>query len=211
MESESLAARVRKQVEELIKRGGDLRSETSRLVSEASVNAQKAAGGLEALVKAVADGAVAGAKETMPEHSESALRSVVDGLTDGLTKSAQALKLALEEATANGTRFAKDDLTKVGQDFRSLGNIVLDIIKGSATAIGGHAKDQANTLATHAKQTFQAALPPLEAALHAAQQDPLKLGREAASAGGSAARQAASALFTELGTLFQKAGEKLRR
>ena len=44
----------------------------------------------------------------------------------------------------------------------------------------------------------------------AAQHEPVQLGREAVDAGTAAARQAAGVLFSELGQLLQKAGEKLR-
>jgi len=211
MNTESLMAQLKQQTEDLVKRGGDVRAGTERLVSEASVKFHEVSGGLASLATAVADGAVAGARQTVPEQSASVLRAVVDGLTDGLTKSAQALKLTLEESSANGTRFAKEDLAKIGQDFRSLGSILVDIVTGSANALGGHAKEQAATLAAHAKQTLQAAWPPLESALHAAQHEPVALGREALSASASAARQAAGVLFGQVGIFLQKAGHQLRQ
>ncbi|MFZ4594943.1 MAG: hypothetical protein ACOYOF_11840, partial [Verrucomicrobiaceae bacterium] len=58
--------------------------------------------------------------------------------------------------------------------------------------------------------TMQAAWPPLESALHAAQHEPAALGREALSASASAARQAAGVLFSHVGTFLQKAGHQLR-
>ena len=209
-ESQSLLAQLKQKVEELVKRGGDLRAETSRLVSEASGQLHAAAGGLKDMVKAVADGAVAGAQQTLPEDTESVLRQVVGGVTDGLVKSAQAVKLALEESTAKGTHFAKEDLAKIGQEFRNAGSTVADGVTHAASALGGHAKEQVSTLAAHAKQTLQAAWPSLEAALSSAQKDPVKLGRETVGAGAAAAREATGVLFSELGNLLQKAGEKLR-
>jgi hypothetical protein len=210
MNTDSLIEQVQQQTEDLVKRGGDLRAETAKLVEDASGPFHAAAGGLSALVKAVADGAVAGAKQTLPADTGSVLGSVVDGITDGLTKSAQAVKLTLEESTASGTRFAHEDLAKIGQDFRTLGTTIADIIKGAASALGGHAKEQASTLASHAKQTLQAAWPPVESALAAAGQNPVQLGRETVNAGAAAAKQAAGVLFSEVGNLLQKAGQKLR-
>lgn len=209
-ESPSLVGQLKQKVEELVKRGGDLRVETSRLVSEASHQIHEAAGGLKGVVKAVVDGAVAGAQQTLPQDTESVLRQVVGGLTDSLVKSVQAVKLTLEESTAKGTHFAKEDLTKIGQEFRDAGTTVADGVTHAASALGGHAKDQATSVASHAKQTLQAAWPSLEAALTAAQKEPVKLGRETVGAGAAAAREAAGVLFNELGSLLQKAGEKLR-
>lgn len=209
-DSPSLIARLKQKVEELVKRGGDLRDETSRLVSAATHQVHEAAGELKSVVKAVADGAVAGAQQTMPENSESVLRQVAGGLTDGLVKSAQAVRLTLEESTAKGTHFAKEDLAKIGQEFRDAGTTVADGVTHAASALGGHAKEQASSVAAHAKQTLQAVWPSLEAALVAAQKEPIKLGRETVGASAAAARQAAGVLFSELGSLLQKAGEKLR-
>jgi len=210
MNTESLITDLKQKVEELVKRGGDLRKETSRLVSEAATQVHSAKEGLTGVVKAVAEGAVSGARQSVPEESASVLNQVVGGVTDGLVRSAQALKLTLEESSSKGIQFAKEDLAKIGQDFRGLGTNTAEIFTKAASDLGGHAKEQAATLTAHAKQTLQAAWPPLEAALSAAQHDPVKLGREAVGAGASAARQAAGVLFSELGVLIQKAGEKLR-
>lgn len=210
MNTESLIAQLKQKSEDLVKRGGDIKEETSRLVSEAASQCHAAAGGLTAMVKAVAEGAVAGAHQASPEGAETVLHQVVGGITDGVLKSAQALKLTLEESAGKGTRFAKEDLAKISQDFRSLGTDFTGIVNGAAGALGNHAKEQVATLASHAKQTLQAAWPPLESAIVAAGHEPVQLGREAVGAGTSAARHATGVLFNELGQLLQKAGEKLR-
>ncbi len=210
MNAETTLAQIKQRTEELVKRGGDLRAEVSRLVSDASDKVSAATGGMRSLVKAVLDGAASGARAAVPAESEPVLRAVVDGIADGLSKSAQALRLTLEESTANGTRFAKEDLGKAADDFRDLGSSVMDLVSAVASAFGGHVKEQARTLAQHARQTVESALPPLESALHAAQQEPVKLGKETLNAGAGAVRQAAGVLFAELGRHLQKAGEKLR-
>lgn len=209
MNTESLIAQLRQTAEELVTRGSNLRAETSQLVADACSKAYASTDGLRSVVKAVAEGAIDGAKHNLPADPVSVLTPVIDGITDGLTKSAQAVKLTLEESTASGKRFAHEDLAKIGQDFTSLGGMISDIVTGAASALGGHAKDQASTLAAHAKQTFTAALPPLEAALHAATHHPKQLGMETVQASTGAAKQAAGVLFSELGKVLQKAGEKL--
>lgn len=209
MNTESLIAQLRQKAEDLVKRGTDLRVETARLVEEASGPFHAATGGLTSLVKAVTEGAIAGAKHNLPADPISVLSPVIDGITDGLAKSAQAVKFTLEESAASGTRFAHEDLAKIGQDFTGLGSMISDIVTGAASALGDHAKEQASTLAAHAKQTFAAALPPLEAALHSATHHPKQLGMETVQASTGAAKHAAGVLFSELGKVLQKAGEKL--
>ena len=53
MNTESLIAQLKQKSEDLVKRGGDIKEETSRLVSEAAGQCHAAAGGLAAMVKAV--------------------------------------------------------------------------------------------------------------------------------------------------------------
>ena len=211
MTTETLIAQLKQTAEELVKRGHNVREETSHLVSEATGKLHQTTDDLSKLVKAVADGATTGARQALPENQASVLTSVVQGLADGLTKSAEALKLTLEESSAKGTRFAKEDLGKFADEFRGLGIMLTDIISDTAQALGGHAKEQAQAWTEHARQTVQSVWPSLESALHAAQQEPVKLGTETVKAGAAAARQATGVLFAEFGQYLQKAGEQLRQ
>ncbi len=210
MNTEDFLTQLRHKTKELVKHGGDLRDETSKLVADASSKTYAATEPLRSVVKAVAEGAVEGAKLSLPDPHSTVLKSVVDGVADGLTKSAQALCLTLEESKANGTRFAKEDLGKVTEDFRSLGRMVVEVVTSTSTALDTHVREQLSAVAEHAKLTLQHVWPPLESAIHAAQLDPVKLTHETAQASAGAARQAAGVLFHELGKALQKAGEKLR-
>ena len=210
MNTEELTNQLKARIEALVKRGEDVRADTAKLVEEASGKFYQAKDGLSALVKAVAEGAVEGAQGSLPEHAESGLKAVVEGLADGLAKSAQAVRLTLEESTASGNRFATEDLTKIANDFRTIGEEVVEVVTTAAGPLGGHLKQQTHNLAEHARQTLHDIWPPLESAIHAAQQDPVKLGHETVHAAAAAARQAAGVLFSELGQYLQKAGDKLK-
>ena len=210
MNTENTLDHLRSQARELVKNGKDLREGTATLVHEAGATFHQTADGLRAVVKAVADGAIAGAQQTLPEDAPNALKSVVDGVSDGLGRSAQALRLTLEESSSNGRHFASEDLGKVAQEFRDLGSMTAEVINTAAVALDAHLREQVHTLSEHAKQTLQNAWPPLHSAIQAAQQEPLKLGQQAAVAGAGALRQAAGTLFEEVGRAIQKAGGKLR-
>ena len=210
MNTHELIAQVKARTEALVKRGEDVRAETAKLVEEASAKFFQVTDGLSSLVKAVAEGAVEGAKGSMPENVQSKLRQVVEGVTDGLAKSAQAVRLTLEESTASGTRFATEDLKKIARDFRATGEGMVDIVTHAASALGEHVKGQAHNLGEHARQTLHDVWPPLDSAIHAACADPVKLGHETVQAAASAARQAAGVLFSELGQYLQKAADKLK-
>lgn len=210
MNTHELIDQLKARTKALVEHGKDVRADTARLVEESSTQFYHAKDGLTSLVKAIADGAVEGAKGTMPENAESTLRSVIEGVTDGLTRSAQAVRLTLEESTASGTRFAKEDLTKIARDFRAAGEGMADTVTHAAGALGGHVKAQAHRLGEHARQTLHGVWPALDSAIHAAYEEPVKLGHETVHAATSAARQAAGVLFSEVGQYLQKAGEKLK-
>jgi uncharacterized protein YukE len=207
---QNLLSQLKLKTEEIVKRGGDVRAEVSRLVSEGAGKLHQTTDGLVSLVKAVTEGATAGAGQALPDQAESALRSVINGLADGLTKAAEAVSLTLKESGANGTRFAKEDLDKIAKDFRAMSGSFVETVTAAAGKVGGHVSEQARTIGGHALQTFQSAWPSVEAAIVTAVQSPVQIGKEAVHAGASAAQQAAGVLFTELGKHLQSAGDRLR-
>ena len=209
-QNEGLMQQLKSKAEAAVKKGGDIRAEVSRLVSDAAGRFHQVKDGLVALMKAVTDGAVAGIHETVPHDSASVLRDVVNGLGDGLATAAQSVRLTLQESGASGVKFAKEDLEKISHDFREAGGHFGQIVSSAAHRIGGHVSGQAQALSGHAAQTLQSVWPSVESAISTAIHDPVKLGREAVHAGASAAQQAAGVLFTELGRHLQHAGDKLR-
>ena len=206
-----LITQLKHQAEEIVKRGGNVRVEISQLVSDASGKFYQVKDGLTELVKAVSEGATSGAKEALPDKAESVLRSVVDGLTDGLAKSAEAVRLTLEESGASGVHFAREDLDKIAKDFRATGELFVSVVSDAATKLGGHLGQQVRTMSEHALKALQSVRPSLESAITAAANNPVKLGRESVHAGTSAVQQAAGVLFSELGKHLQSVGDKLRR
>src|SRR5262245_47195376 len=94
--SPSLIEQLKDAAAKIVKRGGDVRAEISKLVSDATGKFHQTKDGLVDLAKAVADGAAAGVQQVAPSGGESTLRAVADGLADGFAKSAQAVRLTLE-------------------------------------------------------------------------------------------------------------------
>lgn len=204
------ATRLKQAAEDIVRRGQNVRSEIAKLVASATTTLKHGTDGLVSLAKAITEGAAAGARQTMPDDADSLLRPVVSGLSDGITKVAEAVKLAVQESAAGGKKFAAEDLDKVVKDLRGVGDGFVTTIRQAAGGIGDHVTEQAKSLAGHAGRALQDMRPALDAAIHSVKQDPVKLGRETVHAGAAAAREAAGILFTELGTLLQSAGQKLR-
>lgn len=209
-QTDHLINQLKQRVEEIVGRGNNVRAEISKLVSDSTGKFYETRDGLTQMAKAVTEGAVEAAKNSLPDKSESVLYPVVDGLTDGLNKSIQAVQLTLEESSANSVHFAKDDLNKIAKDFRTLGDAFGSIISDATSKLGGHMAQQGRTIGDHAKQTLQHVWPSLESALAAAAHHPVQLGKESLHAGASAAQQAAGVLFSELGKRLQETGDKLR-
>ncbi|CAN5915015.1 hypothetical protein BH11VER1_BH11VER1_17700 [soil metagenome] len=209
-QTDHLINQLKQRAEEIVKRGSDVRAEVSRLVSDSTSKFYETRDGLTQMVKAVTEGAVEAAKDSLPDKSESVLRSVVDGLSDGLTKSVQSVRLTLEESNASSVHFAKDDLDKIAKDFRAVGEVFGSIVSDATGKVGGHVAQQGHTISEHAKQALKNVWPSLESAITAALHNPVKLGRESLHAGTAAAQQATGVLFSELGKRLQATGDKLR-
>lgn len=209
-QTDHLINQLKQRAEEIVKRGNNVQAEISRLVSDSTNTFYQTRDGLTQMVKAVAEGAVSAAKDSLPDKSESVLHSVVDGVTDGMTKSVQAVRLTLEESSASSLHFAKDDLDKIAKDFRTVGEVFGNIVSDATGKVGGHIAHQGRAISEHAKQALINVWPSLESAITAALHDPVKLGRESLHAGTAAAQQATGVLFSELGKRLQATGDKLR-
>ena len=202
---------LKQQAEDIVKRGRNVREEIAKLSSSAAARLHDARAGLVGLSRSVLDGAVSGAQQAVPGQGESVLREVVAGLADGLAISANAVRLTLEESRGRGTQFAREDLKKVADDFRGVGENFKQTVDEATQRIGAQISQQGRALADHAGHTLTSARPAIEAAIKAACEDPAALGKEALQAGAAATRHAAGVLFSELGKRLEQAGEHLRK
>jgi len=211
MTTDQLPDWLKQQAEQIVKRGRDVRQEISRLSSNAAEKFHRTKDGLLGLSRAVLDGAVAGAQQALPAERTSALREVIAGLADGLSISANALKLTLQESRATGKHFADEDLNKVAGDFRDVREKFADAVGHATKKLGGQVADQFHNLTEHASRTLDHARPAFESAIRAAAENPAQVGKEAVCAGAGAAREAAGILFSELGKRLDQAGQHLRQ
>ena len=209
--SPSLIGQLMDKASQIVKRGGDVRAEISKLVSDAAGKFHQTKDGLVDLAKAVADGAAAGVQQVAPSGSESTLRAVADGLADGFAKSAEAVKLTLEESGKKGAQFAKEDLDKILKDFKSLGDTAFEILGRLAKGCGGQISSQLKTVLDHTKSALQNLRGPLETVITAAKNNPVGLGKETLKAGAAATKQAAGVFFSEIGRHLQNAGDRMRQ
>jgi hypothetical protein len=211
MNADQIPEWLKHQAEDIVKRGRNVREEIAKLSSAVAGKLHQTKDGFLGLSRAVLDGAVAGAQQAVPSQSESVLREVVAGLADGLAISANAVRLTLEESRGRGAQFAHEDLKKVAEDFRGVGDNFTQSVHDATRRIGAQISEQSRSLADHAGHTLNSARPAIEAAIKAACEDPSGLGKEALQAGAAATRHAAGVLFSELGKRLEQAGEHLRK
>jgi hypothetical protein len=200
---------LKHEIEQIIKDGKDIRERVRKAV-EASVNKTKAAPErLTNFAHSTVEAAVRTVDESTPKEPESVLRQVVDGLGDALQRTAQATRLAVQEAAGEGKAYASEDLKQVASDFKTLSEMFVDTVGSAAKGAARGAKSEAGTVRDHAARTFQAIKPSLQSAAETALKHPLGLAGESATAAVNVTRHTAGALFSSVGNLLKTAGDKL--
>lgn len=159
----------------------------------------------EAMVKA----GVEGVRECVPEKQDGVLGEVVDGIGDGLSVSANATRLALQEARGRGETFASEDLKRAVDDLKSLEQMLLDTVSRASKSAASHASAQMKGLFEHAQSTARQVRPNVETALAEAAKHPVKMAGETAATAAKVVPRAAGMLLQSMSGLLQGAGELL--
>lgn len=164
---------------------------------------------LTSLVSAAIDGASSAVADATPDHAESTLRQVIDGLGEGLQRTATATKLAVEESAGAGKAYASEDLSGIADDFKALGQLFVETVEKHSTAAMGQASEQLSNLRSHAERTVEGLRPALDDAAAAAADNPVKLAGETAQAAANLAREATGSLFGAVGKILGDAGDRI--
>lgn len=211
MNLESLQEQLRQQAQTIAQQGAQVREKISELSAGAADQFYGTAEGLVGLTRAVMNGAAEGARQATARPEGAVLREVIQGLSEGLGKSALALQLTLAESQSQGARFAREDLEHAASDFRQAAEMLAEVAGTAAGRLGMQAADQAREMAEHARKSLEALRPPLEAALDAAKEHPVNFSKAAWHTGAAAARHATGTLFKELAARLDRTGERLHQ
>lgn len=206
-----LDAAVKSQAEEIVTSGADIRPRLADVVSQAAAQSQQSGQGLVSLIRAVIDGAHEGLVRSVPKDRDDALRQVVDALGDGLSRTALAGQLAVQETLSSSRQFASEDLARLRDDLTAVHSLFAETVGRGLTSGKALTTGQISSAMTHAGRVAERLGPVFTRALDAARQHPVTLAREGLQAGVSAGQGAAGALFQALGRLLQQAGDQLRR
>jgi hypothetical protein len=203
-------AAVKAQAEQIVASGTDIRARLMEVVTRNAGESQQS-GGLLGLVRAVIDGTREGLARSVPKDRDDALRQVVEGLGDGLSQTALAGRLALEEAASASRLFVGEDLTRLRDDLTAIRDLFAQTVERGLSTGKAFTTDQITAAERHADRVAQRVGAAVTQALDAVRQHPVAFARESLHAGFSAGQCAAGSLFQALGRMLQRAGDQIRR
>ncbi len=125
-----------------------IRDITLKALSEGELDTEKT----KQVVRAVMAGAGEGAESLGPQAPQ-ALKEAMAGIDEALTKSAEASKLAIEEAVGHLEEFGSRDLKRAVDDLLTLEDLFLDTVKDVATASKETIRETLNDLVRHARNS----------------------------------------------------------
>lgn len=200
---------ARNEAETIASENANVRERIRKTVVDTVRNRNVGLGAVADVTREVVDGAAQGVREMTPENRESVLRQVVDGLSDAFTSTAQATRLAMEEAQGRGERFAKEDVQDAIKHLSEMQKLMTDTILDTFEKARIEASGQTKDFIEHARRASERVQPSIEQALHAATHNPVKLATETASATAKGAPKAAGTLLHAMSGMLQGAGDLL--
>jgi len=125
----------------------DVRSVTLQALSDGHLDTKK----INKVVHAVMEGVSIGV-EDKSEQAKDVLSDAMSGMDDALAKSAEASKLAVEEAAGHLKDFSSQDLKRAMDDLLGLEELFFDTVHDVAKGTNETVKETLSDLVNHAKQ-----------------------------------------------------------
>ncbi len=142
---------VKEDARTAIERGDDIRhdvrSVTLQALSDGHLDTKK----INKVIHAVMEGVSIGV-EDKGEQTKDALSDAMLGIDEALAKSAEASKLAVEEAAGHIKDFSSHDLKRAMDDLLGLEEIFFDTVRDVAKGTSETVKETLSDLVKHAKQ-----------------------------------------------------------
>lgn len=193
--------------EKIASEGQDIRERIRRLIVDTVRQRSVRLSELRSLFDDVMRGAVAGVREATPQRQDSALRQVIDGSVEAMEITANASRLAMEEAMSRGKAFVDEDVRAAGGDLKELGERFAEIAVDSAKKAGKLTVSQLDELRQHAVRAAKSAWPAVRSAVSASMKHPFNLATESAQAGAHFTRMTAGAFFSAMSGMLQAAAD----
>jgi len=136
----------------LVQTGQDVRTQLHDLTVKALKQRQLAEQEIREVLNAITEGVSVGAAERT-EEVRSALSDALRGMDDALGHAAEAMQLALGEASSHAQEFAEQDLKQGLNELKNLEGMFLDTVSKVAQGTAGLVKQEMTTLVEHARHS----------------------------------------------------------
>ncbi len=197
-------ARLRREAGRIVRLGGSVRFALRNAVAAEAGAIAFAGGNLAALIRAALHGA-ADAVDNGGAPPE-AFQQVIEGAGDGLVAVSQALQLAVREAAAHSSTFARGELDGAAEEFGKLASIFVDSVAEGLQSSSEHAEVVVSGLREQAAVVLRRTWPAFAAAAATARQDLVELGSSTMKPGAATLVESSGALRRELAVQLRTFG-----
>jgi hypothetical protein len=204
-------AAVKPQVEKIVASGENIRQRLAKVISEAACRCQETGEGFVELTKSVLDGAREAVAKSAPKDSDAVLRQVVEALGDGLSQTALATRLAVDEAVSSSRRFAEKDVGRLRDDLNTIRDLFAETVTHCLQTGKALTEQQIASAKTHANRVAERMTPLVNEVVEVVKKNPAALAREGVQVGVAAGQGAAASLREAVSRSLKKAADELDR
>ncbi len=185
----------------------DVRARTRTLVVDLVRHGTEPISRLPETAGRILDGAIKGVANVAEEKKADVLGEVIDGLADGFTRGANAMRFTFEEAKSRGQAYTQDEIKTAMEDLQTLESMFVERVEQLVKSGLITSADQSRDLLEHAKRAAGGMRPEIESAIKAARNHPINLVKESASVATGVSRRAVGSLLQAIGGVLDGAGE----
>lgn len=208
---------VTRETKDAVEHGKNIRKTVRNITLNALKRGKLDTQGTKRVIHSVIQGASLGVNKA-GDKSLQALSDAMAGLDDALAKSAEATRLAIEEAAGRLRDFSKNDLEKSFDDLRTLEGMFLDTLKEVADQSTNEARkilqgmlQHARNSGTEAGRSAKSALASLELKLGRTLHEVIAAGTEVAQGAGANLAEAAAGFLAGFAEALDAKARSLRK
>ena len=166
--------------EEALSNGEDLQQRVRDITLKALTERTLDTENIKAVIQAVSQGIVNAVGDNKQQMQQS-FKQASKGMDDALSKSAEAAKLAAQEAIGKAHEFSENEFKQTLDQLENLESIFIDTISKTAEVASQASKETLETLASHLKTSGTDAGKTATEALKTLSDDMAKLGKDSLS------------------------------
>jgi len=201
---------------DLVRAGENVREKLHDLTVQALTQRQLAEQEIREVLGAITEGVSIGAGQRA-EEVQASLTHALNGMDDALSHAAEAMQLAVGEASSHAQEFAEQDIKQSIDELKLLEEMFLDTVTRVAQGTSGLVKQEMTALVEHARRTgtgtgdrVKGVTEELGNRLRATAQQASNAGIQAARQIGSRVASLASRKLAEIAEKMEKKAQELK-